>query len=346
MARIAVLMSGGTDSSCAALLLREAGHEVVGLTARMWRRASRCCGDDDIYRAQRVCHKLGIRHVVLDLTGPFGDRVVGDFVRSYLAGLTPNPCAVCNREIKFGVLLDAALKLGCERVASGHYAGLADWGGRPCLVEPADRRKSQVYFLALVRKEVLPLLVFPLERLCKREVMDLVRASGLPMRESESQDLCFAGEGAYEEIVRERSGSVGAGDVLDPQGNVIARHRGHYAYTVGQRFGVGGRRLYVITKDAARNRIVVAERARAMADRLRASSVNFFLDVEVRPGNVVKVKHRYNSPPVGGRVVSRQADSVEVALDQACFGPAPGQILACFVEDRLACGGPMDPVLE
>ncbi|MFZ1947015.1 MAG: tRNA 2-thiouridine(34) synthase MnmA [bacterium] len=346
MARIAVLMSGGTDSSCAALILKQAGHEVVGLTAKMWRRASRCCGDDDIYRAQRVCHKLGIRHVVLDLTAPFSDRVVGEFARSYLAGLTPNPCAVCNREIKFGLLVEAALKVGCERVASGHYAGLGASGGRPCLVEPADRRKSQVYFLSLVSKEVLPLLMFPLERLRKQEATEMVAASGLPMRQNESQDLCFAGDGAYEEIVRERSTGVGPGDVVDLEGNVVARHRGHYAYTVGQRFGVGGRRLYVISKDAARNRIVVAERDRAMAGRLRAGSVNFFLDLEVRPGNVVLVKHRYNSPPVGGRVVARQDDSIEIALDQPCFAPAPGQILACFAGDRLVCGGPMDPVLE
>jgi tRNA-specific 2-thiouridylase len=345
MERIAVLMSGGTDSTCAALLLTRAGHEVVGLTARMWRPASRCCGDDDIYRAQRVCHKLGIQHVVVDLTEPFREQVVGGFVRSYLAGLTPNPCAVCNREIKFGRLVEVALKAGCDKVASGHYAGLAAWGGGPCLTEPADRGKSQVYFLSLVRKEMLPLVMFPLERLHKKEVIETVRASGLPMRESESQDLCFTGEGRYDEIVRAHSGDVGSGDVLDTGGKVVARHRGHYAYTVGQRFGVGGKRLYVISKDAAGNRIVVGERARAMAGRLRAGSVNFFLDVEILPGNVVRVKHRYNSEPARGRLVARQGDSIEITLDQPCFAPAPGQILACFVRDRLVCAGPLEPVL-
>jgi tRNA-specific 2-thiouridylase len=339
MTRTAVLMSGGVDSSVAALLLARAGHEVIGVTARMWRDASRCCGDDDVYRSERVCHKLGARHVVLDVTARFDQQVVGYFRSSYLAGLTPNPCAVCNRDIKFGALVDAALKLGCEQVASGHYARLARVGEDTALAEPADRRKSQVYFLALVPGQVLARLVFPLENLLKRDVVELARDAGLPMRPTESQDLCFVASGKHRDFLEESPAAPGPGKVLDTGGRVVGEHRGHYAYTVGQRFGLAGRRLYVISKNAAANEVVIGERARALARRIRAGSVNFFLESEARPGSVVSVKYRYNSPPAAARVTGVAGGCLEVLLDEPCFAPAPGQVLACYRDDHLVCAG-------
>jgi tRNA-specific 2-thiouridylase len=344
MTRVAVLMSGGVDSSVAALLTVRAGHEAVGITARMWRGASACSADEDIHRAQRVCHSLGMRHVVLDVSRSFERLVVGDFVASYLAGLTPNPCAICNRDVKFGELFRAALNMGCDQVASGHYARTTRAGGEITLAEPEDRRKSQVYFLALVARQVLPQLFFPLEGISKREVLKIAGEAGLPTRQGESQDLCFAVSSKYGDLVRGSPEAPGPGDVIDTEGRVIGKHRGHYAYTVGQRLGVNGRRLYVLKKDAAANRIVVGERAGALTRQLRAVSANYLLDAEARPGSEVLLRYRYNSTLVGGRITAREASSFDVALDEPRFAPAPGQVLACYGSDHLICGGLIDPV--
>jgi tRNA-specific 2-thiouridylase len=339
VARIAVLMSGGLDSSGAALILKQAGHDLVGLTARMSGSASKCCGDDDIYRAQRVCHKLGIPHRVLDLAEEFDRRVIRNFVACYQAGLTPNPCAVCNGEIKFGIMVDAAARFGFDRVASGHYARLAEVAGRAVLAEPADRRKSQVYFLSLVRPDVLARLEFPLAGVRKQQVRDLVAAAGLPARRSESQDLCFVATGRYQEVLQVRGAWPGPGNAVDTAGRVVGRHRGHVAYTVGQRFGVDGRRLYVTAKCASRNELTVGARDRAMVRTLVAEPVNYFLDVEARPGNVILVRYRYNTPAAGAVIADADGCRIEVLLDEPCFAPAPGQILACYADDVLVAGG-------
>lgn len=339
MAETAVLMSGGVDSSCAALLLQKAGHHVAGLTAIMWREASRCCGEDDIYRAERVCHKLKIPHFVIDLTQEFDRHVIADFVGSYSAGLTPNPCAVCNREIKFGVMLDRALRLGFERVASGHYARLKAVSGRLVLAEPADSRKSQVYFLSMVRQASLAKIDFPLADHTKPQVAEIVRRAGLPVRHGESQDLCFAAPGRHGDILKARSLDPGPGEILDLAGRAVGRHRGHSAYTVGQRLGVKGRRLYVLSKNAGTNQVVVGERDGASATRLRAGGVNFFLDVETSGQNVVFVKCRHNSRAVKGRLVEASGGGITVVLDEPYFAAAPGQILACYRDDCLVCAG-------
>lgn len=339
MPRIAVLMSGGVDSSVAALVLKRAGHDLIGLTARMFGGASKCCGDDDIYRAQRVCHKLDIPHRVLDLGREFDRLVIAGFVESYVEGLTPNPCSICNSEIKFGAMLAAARRFGFERLASGHYARLEKVGDKLVFAEPADRRKSQAYFLALVPQQVLASLEFPLASLEKRDVRAMVEAAGLPARETESQDLCFIVSGKYEDMLKARAVWPGPGDVLDPDGKVVARHRGHMAYTVGQRFGVGGRRLYVLSKRASRNEITVGERGRTLMRSITARPVNYFSGVETGPGSVVSVKYRYNSPPVGAVITEECGDHITVLLDEPGFAPAPGQILACYKDDLLICGG-------
>jgi len=345
MAKIAVLMSGGVDSSCAALLLKRAGHEVLGLTAIMWREASRCCGEEDIYRAARVCHKLGIRHHVLDMAAEFERLVVDDFAASYAAGFTPNPCSVCNREIKFGRMVEAAGRFGFERVATGHYAALAGTGEALVPAEPADRAKSQTYFLALVRGEALRSVEFPLAGLLKTEVRQAVSSAGLPVRDGESQDLCFARPRRYGEVLRRYGADPGPGDVVDTRGRRIARHRGHVAYTVGQRLGVCGKRLYVLEKRAAMNEVVVGERREAMAGTITARRLNFLSDAGPAPGEALMIKYRYNTQAARARVAERTQDSLTVALDSPCFAPAPGQTLACYRDGRLLCGGVIEKSL-
>ena len=345
MAKIAVLMSGGVDSSCAALLLKRAGHEVMGLTAIMWREASRCCGEEDIYRAARVCHKLGIRHHVIDMADEFERCVVKDFASSYAAGLTPNPCSVCNRRIKFGAMVEAARRFGFDKIASGHYSALKRMGDSWVPAEPADSAKSQTYFLAMVKREVLEAVEFPLAGLLKSEAREAVSSAGLPVRDGESQDLCFAVPKRYQEIVKRYAAVPGAGYIVDALGNKIGRHRGHVAYTVGQRLGVRGKRLYVVEKRAAANEVVVGERQDAMARSIAASDVNFFLDAVPDPGTRLMVKYRYNSPAVPARLVERTSDRISVALESPAFAPAPGQVLACYENGCLLCGGVIEKPL-
>jgi tRNA-specific 2-thiouridylase len=338
MTRVAVMMSGGVDSSGAAALITQQGYDVTGITARMTGPSSAGYGDEDIYRAQRVCHVLGISHVVLDLSRDFDRSVLRPFIDAYLRGATPNPCAVCNREIKLGKILGLAVRSGFDRVASGHYARIGRIAGRPVLCEPADERKSQVYFLALVRPEVLEHIEFPLEHIEKRRVREIAAGLGVPVREGESQDLCFVPSGGYRRLIADRSGGLWEGDVLDSDGNVVGKHRGHYAYTVGQRFGLSGKRYYVIEKRAGSNEIVVAERERALKHEITVAHGNFFVPLESVAGGELTIKYRYNSPRVPARIV-RAGDRIVFRTAEPCFAPAPGQILACYWRDCVVFGG-------
>ncbi len=339
MSRTAVLMSGGVDSSLAAWILREEGRDLTGITAKMWEGGSRCCDLDDIYRAERVCHKLSIPHIVLDLTRSFERHVVGPFVDSYMDGRTPNPCGECNREVKLGRLVGRVARAGFDRVATGHYAALGELGGRAVIREPEDREKSQIYFLALVRPDVLGCLEFPLQDLTKAEVSKRARGLGLPVRDGESQDLCFVGSGRYDELLAERSRACGPGEVLDTEGRVVARHKGHQAYTIGQRFGLEGKRYYVIEKRAEENRIVIGERDEAMMSTISASCLNLFVPLGSVDAGRLRIKYRYNSPSVGASILESGDDRLTVSTSEPCFAPAPGQILAGYEGDCLVFGG-------
>jgi tRNA-specific 2-thiouridylase len=342
MSRVAVLMSGGVDSSAAALLLTRDGHEAVGITARLWDNGSRCCDEEDIYRAQRVCHAVKMRHIVLDLKEDFSRHVVTPFREGYMRGETPNPCSVCNRDIKFGKLLDAAMSCGCDLVATGHYAGLGRYRGRVVIKEPESREKSQTYFLALMRPTSLERATFPMERVSKDEARAMLSDLGLPARTRESQDLCFITSGRYEEFLRrEEDGrfAPGSGHLLDMEGNVVGTHKGHFAYTVGQKLGHRGKRSYVIEKRPETNEVVVGDREHTMATRIAAREANWFVEPGRHSDGEVIVKFRYNTPASPGRISSVQDGRFEVVLSEPCFAPAPGQILACYKDDYLLGGG-------
>ncbi len=343
MARVAVLMSGGVDSSAAALLLAREGHEVTGITARMWGERSRCCDDEDVHRARRVCHGLGIRHVVLDLRDEFREHVVDTFRTGYLKGLTPNPCSMCNREIKFGELYRAAMAYGCRLVATGHYAGLGEYEGGVLIREPASARKSQTYFLALIDPGTLGNLSFPLAGYTKDQARAMLAERSLPAREGESQDLCFITSGKYEEFLKSGAAvadtSPGPANLLDADGNIVGTHRGHFAYTIGQRLGHHGVRSYVIEKRPATNEVVVGDRQAAMVTRIAAGEANWFVDPARLLGGGIMVKYRYNTPAAPARILEIGQDCFTVATDEPCFAPAPGQVLACYRDGFLLGGG-------
>ncbi len=339
MPRVAVLMSGGVDSSAAALLLARDGCEVVGITARMWDRGSRCCDEQDLALARRVCHALGILHVVVDLRAEFEKVVVEPFRRAYMSGMTPNPCAVCNREIKFGRLFRAAMAYDCDLVATGHYAGLGRLGGAVVIREPASRRKSQTYFLALVDPGVLGRFTFPLEKRSKNEARAMLAEHGLEARSGESQDLCFVAGGRYHEYLETGAGTRGAGKLVDAHGNVVGTHRGHYAYTIGQRLGYRGKRAYVLDKRPATDEVVVGDRELAMTSTIAAREANWFVDPAEHARGEIMVKYRYNTPAVSGRIRRLGDGTFEVTTREPCFAPAPGQIVACYKDGFLLGGG-------
>ena len=346
--RILVAMSGGVDSSVAALLLREAGHEVVGATLCLGRAGADgrrvCCGPDAIADARAVCDLLGIAHHVFDYERRMREQVIAPFAEGYRAGRTPNPCVACNRLLKFGALLQQALALGFDALATGHYAGVGERGGRPVLLRARDRRKDQSYFLSGVDPEALGRVRFPLAALTKDEVRGLARRAGLRVAaKAESQDLCFAAERGRGGFLEGEAESP-PGPVVDEGGRELGRHRGLVRYTVGQRSGLGisgAAPLYVLVKDAAANRLVVGGRERLRVAELTALEPTVYVE-PLPPLLTARIRHRgrearCEATVAGGRLRVRFLEAVEAA--------APGQAIALYDGEIVAAGGTIGDVV-
>src|SRR5215831_2660217 len=240
---IAVAMSGGVDSSATAVLLKERGEEIVGLSMQLWRDNGRCCSLDDLWDARRVAMQLGIPYYVLNLEKDFEETVVTPFVATYLRGETPSPCILCNNYVKFHHLVERAAGIGADRVATGHYARVKydDALGRWLLFRGKDRRKDQSYFLFGLTQEQLSKTLFPLGELTKQDVREIARRAGLPTSEkAESQEICFVEGRSYAEFVEQYAGPATAapGAIVNENGEVIGQHAGIHKYTVGQRKGL------------------------------------------------------------------------------------------------------------
>ena len=268
--RVVAAMSGGVDSSVAAALLVEAGHEVVGVTLRLagagapQARTGACCAGEDIYDARRVADRLGIAHYVLDYEARFKQAVIDDFAASYLRGETPIPCVRCNERIKFRDLLALARDLGAEALATGHYVRRVEGADGPALHRAADGARDQSYFLFATTPAQLAFLRFPLGGLAKERVRAEAARRGLPVAaKPDSQDICFVPSGRYAALVeRLRPDAAAPGDIVDARGRVLGRHGGIAGFTVGQRRGLGlsgPEPLYVLAIDAARRRVVVGQ---------------------------------------------------------------------------------------
>ena len=350
---IVVGLSGGVDSSVAAALLREAGHEVVGVTLRTtsWEephdaaaRFGSCCSAETAGAARQVARRLAIPYYVLNHEREFAERVIADFVDEYAAGRTPSPCVVCNREVKFGTLLQGALAWDAEAIATGHYARIAPdrRTGRTLLLTARDPAKDQSYFLWPLTQAQLARARFPVGGLTKPEVRAYARARGLATAATpESQELCFV-SGDYREFLRARApAAFRAGPILDGGGREIGQHAGLGSYTIGQRRGLG--RLgpgatYVVRLDPVRNAVVVGPREALRATRLVAAQVNLIglaaleapLDVEVR------VRHR--APRVPARVRPDAGGRIAVDLREPQYAITPGQSVV-FYQGEVVIGG-------
>ena len=346
--RTLVAMSGGVDSAVAAVRCAQS-RETVAVTLELWADAENdaersCCSATAVAQARTLAHSLGLPHLTIDLRREFRDGVVTPFISGYAEGETPNPCVGCNGHVRLDAMLELADRLGCDTLATGHYARTAEQehSEGPLLRVAADAAKDQTYMLAALSPRSLARMRFPLGELTKPEVRELAATAGLSVAgKSDSQDLCFMA-GTDRARFLARHGGVGdrLGPIVDQEGRVIGRHRGQHRFTVGQRKGLGiatGEPLYVIDKHADSNRVVVGPREALQSSHVTLRSARLHRD----GARVDRVKLRYHSRPLEGRVVEtahagRQA-SLTLELADAADVVAPGQ-MACLMDGELVIG--------
>jgi tRNA-specific 2-thiouridylase len=344
--RVAVAMSGGVDSAVAALLERERGSEVVAITVKLWADpetdgAKACCSPEAVLGARALAHSLGIPHFTLDLEEEFRRRVVDRFVSGYAEGRTPNPCVLCNGEVRLAAMIDLAERLGAGRLLTGHYARIVEDADGPLLASGVDAAKDQSYMLAALPPELLDRLGFPLTELTKAEVRAIAERHGLPVaRKAESQDLCFlAGQGKRGFL--RRHGNLGdrEGDVVDRGGRRLGRHRGHHNFTVGQRRGTGvslNEPAYVLATDAVANTVTIGT-----LEELETSRISIRDAVLHRDGaRVDAVRLRYHSralPASIGAPGRGRHEALEIELGETFAGASPGQT-AVLLEGETVVG--------
>jgi len=346
-------MSGGVDSSVAALLLKQAGYDVVGVTMCLGVKEAgessraRCCGPDAISDAKRVAEVLSIPHFVFDFSANLEDTVIGRFVEEYRSGRTPNHCVDCNRFLKFDALLSRALATGCEALATGHYARVEEIDGAYMLTRPKDARKDQTYFLAGIRREALGSILFPLASLTKDEVRAAAKAARLPVAEKpESQDICFVPDNDCGGFVAARSPEMGPGPIVDERGRVLGTHKGLAYYTIGQRGGLGipaARPLYVTRIDPADNTIVVGNKEDLKKRGLVCSDVNVLVD-DV-PGRAT-VKIRYAKKEAPASIIRDTINTMTVIFDEPQEAITPGQTVVFYQDDVVLGGGMIERALD
>ncbi|MFH0952889.1 MAG: tRNA 2-thiouridine(34) synthase MnmA [Verrucomicrobiota bacterium] len=342
--RVAVGMSGGLDSSVAAALLVEQGHEVIGMTAHLWREGSRCCSLEDVKRAIRVAEFLKIRHYVIDSVEFFGEMIVHPFVAEYARGRTPSPCVRCNQVIKFGVLLRDALQLGCARLATGHYARVEKRDGGWHLLRGRDEAKDQSYFLHRLFQEQLARVLLPLGTWTKAEAAEYARRTSLPVPfESESQDLCFIQEDGYVPFLEKRRPDLKKpGAIVDTQGHEVGRHDGFHHFTVGQREGLGiaaVARLYVKEIRPDTNTVVVGTRDDVMSRRCLVEDTHWISGTPPADGAACTVQLRYRHRGAPATLRLREGNRTEVAFDTPEFAVTPGQAAVFYDGDDVLGGG-------
>ena len=341
MAKILVAMSGGVDSSVCLKLLIDEGHELCGATFVTDDSEESLKGAAD---ARDVAEKFAIPHHVINIAEEFKSAVKDYFVRTYEAGATPNPCVICNREIKFGLLLRYAEKLGYSEIATGHYAKLDKTGDRCRLIRAADAAKDQTYMLALVPEEALKKSHFPLGDYTKAEIRAMAAEMGISTADKkDSQDICFIPDGDYVKFLTEYRGHAPMrGKYVAEDGRVLGEHMGQECYTIGQRKGLGialGRHVFVLDRNAENNTVTLGDADGLMKDTLTVDGVNLIGRSNIFDGEELDVKIRYAHRAARAKVFHREDGKLEVKFAEPQRAPSPGQFAVFYDGDEAVGGG-------
>jgi len=329
------------DSTAAGLLLKSAGYEVAGFHVRLHALSDRAWP-----QVKETAEEVGIPVQQVDLSREFADRIVTPFVEEYASGSTPSPCPRCNRTIKLALLFERVQLLGFDRIATGHYARIAEGEDGPELLRGVDRKKDQSYFLALLTRDMLKRCLFPLGDYKKTAVRDLLKHRGISVWQSEeSQELCFVPGGNYRAFLREHGIEPRPGPITDVQGRVLGEHQGITAYTVGQRRGLGvcgPEPYYVIRIDPRTNTVVIGTREESLADIVRIRGINRLTPAPLGMGAQFQVKVRSTARPAACAVIASSPDTVDLRLDMPQGGIARGQVAVLYSGEKVVCGGWID----
>lgn len=346
-----IAMSGGVDSSVAAYLAMEAGFSCIGGTMRLYQPDSDAVSQQ-VVDAESVANRLGIDFHTFDFKNEFRCRVMDAFVRAYENGMTPNPCIVCNQQLKFGLFLDKALELGCDYVVTGHYARIKqdEKSGRWAVQKAVDEAKDQSYFLYGLTQHQLSHTSFPLGALTKAQAREIAEAQGfITAKKKDSQDICFVPDGDYFKFMAQHTGhSYPEGDFLDQKGNVVGRHKGAVAYTLGQRKGLGlsmGEPIYVCDKNIAKNTVTVGPNDALMHQSLRANNWFWHTIPSLTEPLRVYAKARSRMTEQPATVYPEKNGFARVEFDEPQRAITPGQAVVLYDGDLIVGGGTITEVL-
>ena len=344
--RILVAMSGGVDSSVVAALLKEQGHEVIGVTMKLWEGPegempeTGCCTASDSEDARKVASKLDIPYYVLDYTESFSKNVVDNFIDMYAQGLTPNPCVECNRSVKFDHFLNQAKKLNCEKVATGHYAKIIKNENFYELHKADYLDKDQSYVLHMLKSDDLENILFPLGEITKPEVRQIAARLGLKTAfKKDSQDICFVGKKDYRSFVEKRIDLTSAGEIFDVNGNKVGNHNGIHEFTVGQRKGLPGGQAtprYVTKINVQNKNVIIGEQKDLLVGSFIIEDVSIVKDIEY---DNLTVQTRYNSEDLNCKINKISDNELLVELTEPASSIAPGQFGVLFSGTKVIGGG-------
>ncbi len=345
MNKVVVGLSGGVDSSTAAAILHNQGYEVIGLTLWLMKGKGQCCSEGMIDAAY-ICEQLGVPHHVVDIRDVFQTNIVDFLVTGYSAGITPLPCSQCNKTVKFGPMLQYAREnLGCDRIATGHYARIQydEAMGRYQLLRAVDRNKDQSYFLYDLSQNLLSGSVFPLGEILKADTRRIAAEHGLKTADKpESQDLCLVESNGSMRAFLDKYLTPKKGDIVDTTGKVLGQHEGVHHYTIGQRKGLGiaaAEPLYVISLDAVNNCVVVGDRTKATQSECTVGQVNWVSIAEPSSPIRAEAQVRYRSTPVPVTVIPLENSRVRIVFDEPQFSITPGQAAVWYDGEKVLGGG-------
>lgn len=339
-------MSGGVDSSVSAILLKEAGYDVNGVTMKLWEEGG-CCNNSATLDAVRVCNEIGIPHITLNYEKLFYDKVVDDFICCYDNCLTPNPCIECNKYLKFGAMFDKANELGIDYVATGHYAKVeySEKYNRHVLKKSNNIKKDQSYVLYNIPAKLLERVVFPLGDFeDKEEVREIARGHKLTVASKhDSEDICFIPDGNYKKFLEENSNiKPKEGNIVNSKGDILGKHKGLYYFTIGQRRGLGiaySEPLFVIGFNREKNEVIVGTEKELYKKEIYVRNINLLLVDDIKSPMKVNVKTRYSAKEAPATIEKVDDDKIKVIFDEQQARLTPGQSAVFYIDDIVVGGG-------